>query len=105
MENLNYPDYRRIYSDIIEMNYPDKHKDCESILAKEEITLFDVLILNKIIFKHEDLRSNQKHRSYDRRTIEKILSYQIKNKLNNSSLALHFNLSRNTVAKWKKQFL
>jgi DNA-binding transcriptional regulator YiaG len=45
---------------------------------------------------------NQKFRSYKIPDIQKILDYQNKYQLNNSQFANHFQLSRNTVAKWKK---
>ncbi|HUH25918.1 MAG TPA: helix-turn-helix domain-containing protein [Flavobacterium sp.] len=47
---------------------------------------------------------NQKYRSYDKATIIEILNYQKKNGLNNTQLANHFKLSRNTVAKWERLF-
>lgn len=48
---------------------------------------------------------NKKHRSYSKSDIIKILNHQKKNQLNNSQLARHFGLSRNTVTKWKRLFL
>ena len=59
--------------------------------------------LNEIIFGKKT--ENQKFKSYKRSDILKILDYQKKYKLNNSQLANHFNISRNTVTKWKKMFL
>ena len=57
------------------------------------------------IGNRETQAENQKHRSYSKSDILKILDYQKKNNLNNSQLANHFSLSRNTVAKWKRMFI
>ncbi|KXH83413.1 hypothetical protein [Chryseobacterium kwangjuense] len=106
MENLKKPDYKKIYEDIL-LKYPHKRNLCIPILSKAVLSMKDVLRLNDFIFpKNTDASTqNQKHRSYDRSSILEILSYQKKNRLNNTQLAIHFQLSRNTVAKWKKQFL
>lgn len=99
------PNYSRIYSDIINFKYPDRKHDCKTILNKQKLSVFDILELNRKIFGNHNKESNQKYRSYNKSTILEILSYQKRNRLNNSQLALHFKLSRNTVAKWKKIFL
>lgn len=102
-----YPNYRVIYNDIISKNHPNKKQECNNILSKEEISMLDVIKLNHIIFGIQDKKTiefNQKHRSYDQNTIIEILDYQEKNSMNNTELANHFKLSRNTVAKWKKHF-
>jgi len=96
-----------IYNDIINRDHPNKKQECNNILSKEEISMLDVIKLNNIIFGIQDKKTvefNQKHRSYDKNTILEILEYQEKNELNNTELANHFKLSRNTVAKWKKHF-
>ncbi|WP_326982416.1 helix-turn-helix domain-containing protein [Chryseobacterium sp. MYb264] len=102
-----YPNYRLIYNDIISRNHPNKQQECNNILTKREISILDVITLNNIIFglhDKETVEFNQKHRSYDQNAILEILEYQQKNELNNTELANHFKLSRNTVAKWKKYF-
>ncbi|WP_144282061.1 helix-turn-helix domain-containing protein [Chryseobacterium echinoideorum] len=108
MEKLT-PDYKRIYSDIINIKYPNKKAECQILLAKSNLSVFDIIELNRIIFgstKEKDTEKvNQKHRSYQKSDILKMLNYQKKNKLNNSQLASHFNLSRNSIAKWKKMFV
>ena len=63
-----------------------------------------VLKINNIIF-FDGFSESQKFKSYDRQTIFEILDYQKKYKLNNSQLARHFKLSRNTITKWKRIFL
>jgi len=101
------PNYKRIYEDLIDRKYPHKKEVCKAVLAKEKLNSMDVFLLNDLIFgkntnvEHE---SDQKYRSYDKTSIIKILKYQKINKLNNTQLADHFGLSRNTVAKWKKMF-
>lgn len=104
---INYPNYRQIYKDLIKQKYPDKAEICAVILQKEQLSFLDILELNRLIFNtvsKENLKMNQKYRSYDQDTIIEILSYQKKNELSNVQLANHFKLSRNTVAKWKRIF-
>ncbi|MBE4948459.1 helix-turn-helix domain-containing protein [Chryseobacterium culicis] len=104
---MQNPDYKKIYEDIL-VKYPTKKEQCETILSKTVFSVKDVITINNIIFPKADQETqfaNQRHRSYDKTSILEILDYQTKNKLNNSELARHFKLSRNTVAKWKKQFL
>jgi len=99
------PDYRRIYSDIINKKNPDKREECQNLLIKEELSVFDILELNTRIFGNtnkEFEKVNQKFRSYKESDILQILDYQKKNNLNNIQLANHFKTSRNTIAKWKK---
>lgn len=104
---MKTPDYRKIYLDMIRIKYPEKKELCRSILEKKNIDPLDIIRLNDIIAGKSDkekIRDNQKLKSYDRNTILQILDYQKKHHLNNTELALHFKLSRNTVAKWKKIF-
>ncbi|MEG0850102.1 MAG: helix-turn-helix domain-containing protein [Flavobacterium sp.] len=101
------PNYKRIYEDLLDRKYPHKKEVCKAVLAKEKLNSMDVFLLNDLIFDKEardENESDQKYRSYDKTSIFKILQYQKKNKLNNTQLADHFGLSRNTVAKWKKMF-
>lgn len=101
------PNYLKIYSDIVNLKYPNKRDACKFILEKNRITVLDVIELNNKIFEgsNNNLKLNQKHRSYSKEDILYMLDYQKKNKLNNTELAHHFSLSRNTVTKWKKLFL
>lgn len=101
------PDYRRIYTDIIDRKNPGKKKECKNLLSKDELSVLDILELNRRIFGNlvQDTEiANQKFRSYQESDILEILDFQKKNKLNNSQLAQHFKTSRNTIAKWKKLF-
>ncbi|GEN74145.1 helix-turn-helix domain-containing protein [Chryseobacterium lathyri] len=108
MENkLNTPDYKQIFIDIIEQKFPDKNDEYVSILNKEKFSVMEIIEINKMIFgtNEQNLTFNQKQHSYSKSDILKILDFQKKNRLNNTKLAMHFKLSRNTVAKWKKTFL
>lgn len=104
---MSKPDYQRIYKDFLKMKFPEKEKDCLSLLQKENFSQLDVIKIESIIFgknQNDELLSNGSHRSYDKSTIFEILEYQKKKNLNNTELAKHYGLSRNTVAKWKKYF-
>ncbi|KFC19603.1 transposase [Chryseobacterium sp. FH1] len=100
------PDYKLIYSDILQSKYPEKIYSCKAILRKDNLSTLEVIKLNKLIFGVSDERSkeNQRYRAYDKTAIINILEYQKTNKLNNTELACHFRLSRNTITKWKKFF-
>lgn len=102
IHQINSPNYKEIYQDILRKKYPEKTDACKTILKKKQLTSLDVVLLNEIIFGQESTMTNQPHKSYDIVTITEILSYQKKNQLNNSQLARHFKLSRNTISKWKK---
>ncbi|WP_347218911.1 helix-turn-helix domain-containing protein [Chryseobacterium sp.] len=104
MEKYKQPDFKQIYKDIITSKYPDKQDLCEYLLSKNELLALDILKLNTIIFGASEKYSSQ-YRSYKKTDILKILHYQKENMLNNTQLALHFKLSRNTIAKWRKIFL
>lgn len=45
------PNYKKIYTDLIEKKYPDKKKECEFILKKESLEFMDVIQLNVMLFK------------------------------------------------------
>ena len=100
--------YRQIFKDILEKLYPEKKNICKILLSKKHLYAIDILELNKKIFENPDKETesqNQRHRSYSKSDILKILDYQKEHRLNNSQLANHFKLSRNSVTKWKKVFL
>lgn len=108
METRKKPNYKKIYHDIINLKYPEKMNDCNVILSKSVLKTSDVLKLNTLIFStntQQEKQRNSLHRSYDMADILEILDYQKKNKLNNTQLADHFKLSKNSVTKWKKRFL
>ncbi|MBB4805939.1 hypothetical protein HNP38_001211 [Chryseobacterium defluvii] len=101
------PDYRQIYTDILTEKYPEKIQDQYIKHKIEHINnVMDILTINALIFgKHNHEPENQKLRSYDKSSILIILDYQRKNQMNNSQIANHFRLSRNTIAKWKKIYV
>nr|WP_279324438.1 helix-turn-helix domain-containing protein [Chryseobacterium pyrolae] len=102
------PNYIKIYSDIIHKKFPEKMDQCKNILQKENLSVLDILELNKKIFGNSELdteKFNQRHRAYNETAIKQILDYQSKNKCNNTELAKYFKLSRNTVTRWKKLFI
>ncbi|UWX59598.1 helix-turn-helix domain-containing protein [Chryseobacterium oranimense] len=102
------PDYKKIYTDIIEEKFPDKMDNFRIMQKIETInTVIDIIALNRMIFGEQELlmeSKNQKLRSYDQRSILNILEYQKKNKLNNTQTANYFRMSRNTLSKWKRIF-
>lgn len=102
------PDYKQIYTDIIEEKFPEKIDDIKIMRKIEGISsVIDIITLNKLIFGQPELLmecENQKLRSYDQKSILNILEYQKKNKLNNTETANHFKMSRNTISKWKRVF-
>ncbi|CAA7193740.1 helix-turn-helix domain-containing protein [Chryseobacterium potabilaquae] len=103
--NVNY---RLIFRDILEKKYPEKKGKCQGLLDKENLSVLDIIELNKRIFgpvDQETDRFDQSHRSYNQASILQILDYQKKNHLNNTQVARHFKLSRHTVAEWKKRYL
>lgn len=104
-QKITQPYYKKIYFDLLAKKFPDKVKECTSILSKAELGVLDIIQLNQRIFGHHEVSAdNQRLRSYDDESILRILEYQKKYKLNNSQLSLHFKLSRNTIAKWKSNY-
>lgn len=104
---INAPDYRKIYTDMIEMKYLHKKGKCEAVLNKPRLTVMDIFEIEKIIFDANDLQNdkeNGKFRAYDSESILQILNYQKKNKMSNTEISNHFKISRNSLAKWKKMF-
>ncbi len=102
------PDYKRIYNDMINLKYPDKKEICNHLLSKKALSTLDIIEISNILFNKnstENTRFNQMHRSYNKSTIFHILEYQKQHNLNNSQLARHFKISRNTITKWKNIFL
>ncbi|GEN69169.1 hypothetical protein [Chryseobacterium rhizosphaerae] len=104
---VSRPNYKCIYKDIIEKKHPDKWEKCQAILAKDEWKIKDILQLDKILFigtEDDEIEFNKKHRFYDESSILDILRFQKEKGYNNGELASHFNISRNTITKWKRLF-
>ena len=103
--NTNNINYSRIYTDILKEKYPHKLSELKPTLEKEKLSTIDVIYLNEKIFGTRTRAQNQRLRSYAKSDILKILDYQKKNKLNNTQVSNQFNMSRNTIAKWRGRFL
>jgi hypothetical protein len=43
------PDFKLIYSDILDKQYPEKTSDARRLLTKRHLSVIDILELNKII--------------------------------------------------------
>lgn len=105
--HINRPDYKKIYIDLIEKKFPHKKLNCEKLLEKDELSAWDIIKLNEILFGKRKPKVNEKEnslRAFQSDDILEILLYQKKNCLNNTELANHFKLSKNTVSKWNKLF-
>lgn len=102
------PDYKQIYTDILEEKFPEKLTDHHIRYQLEALySAIDVLKFNQLIFGEPDYTTginNQQLRSYDKESVLKILRYQQKNKLTNLQLSSHYKISRNTIAWWKAIF-
>lgn len=105
MNITKQPNYRKIFLDIILYKFPDKLEICKPLLEKKKLTQLDILYLNEYLYPKKNSEYSSKHKSYDKTTIIEILEYQKIHNLNNSQLAIHFKLSRNSVTKWKKMFI
>ncbi|REC63958.1 helix-turn-helix domain-containing protein [Chryseobacterium pennae] len=102
---MNRPNYKIIYQDMLQSEHPNKINECKELLKKKDLDTADILELNRRIFpqiyKNKE-KCSQRHRAYNESDILRILEYQKKNSLNNSQLASHFKMSRNTITKWRK---
>lgn len=102
------PNYRLIFSDIIDIKYPEKRIACKHLLEKDDLSALDIIKLNTIIFGSSGKEAesfNQKHRTYNQADIKQIIDYQKKNNLSNLQVSKEFKMSRNTISKWKKLML
>lgn len=102
------PNYQRIFQDILNEKFPEKKEILQKIIGQKSFTSFDIIKINQMIFgkpNFDQFSANQKHRSYSKTDILQILDFQQKYKLTNSKVAEHFNVSRNSITKWKKIYL
>ncbi|MBD3904882.1 helix-turn-helix domain-containing protein [Chryseobacterium sp. Ch-15] len=99
------PNYNRIYQDLLQQQYPEKLK-CPKI--KEHLSRLDsteeILKLNQRLFKQnkETSKTNQQLKTYDKKTMMKLLNYQKKHDFSTSFMSRKYNISRTTFSKWKK---
>lgn len=97
------PNYKRIYQDMLKMEYPEKLKDPKIKELLEKLhTSDDVLKFNEKLFKQS--RENQKLKTYDRQTMLKLLQYQKKHGHSTSYMSRKYKISRTTLSKWKAMF-
>ena len=99
------PNYKKIYWDLIIRKLPERLGEFENYFTKKQFSVLDIIKINNKLFASSDRATkefNGRHLSYDKSTIKEILEYQEKNGLNNSQMEREFNISRNTIAKWKK---
>ena len=99
-------DFGRIFKEIAQKKeYSESVIDY--IVNVEEWNSLNVIKISEKIGEKprgENLKLNQKHRAYDEQSVKEILNYQKINNLNNSEMMRLFNISRNSIAKWKKMF-
>ena len=101
------PNYTKIYQDMLKEKDPDKLKDPKiQRLIKNLKTTEDVLNFNELVFKQskESLEKNQKLKTYDKKTMLKLLQYQNKHNFSTNYMSKKYKISRTTIAKWKKTF-
>lgn len=101
------PNYQKLYKEITERFHKEKSSLVTGYLEKEEWTSLDVITVNDLLFnkkRNKELEFNAKCKAYDELSIKNMLNYQKQHKLNNTQLANHFKLSRNTVTVWKKKY-
>lgn len=101
------PNYFKIYQDMLKQEQPEKLQDPKiQSLLKNLKTTEDVLNFNELVFKQskESLRNNQKLKTYDKKTMLKLLQYQKKHGFSTSFMSKKYKISRTTLAKWKKTF-
>jgi len=99
------PDYQKIYWDMILKQSPDRITEFSSFFEKKKICVLDVLKINNTLFSNSDRETkmlNSRLVSYDETAIFEILEYQKKYNLSNAKIGEEFNVSRNTIAKWKR---
>lgn len=101
------PNYTKIYQDMLKEKDPEKLNDPKiQNLLKKLKTTEDILNFNDLVFKSskESLRNNQKLKTYDKKTMLKLLQYQQKHGLSTNYMSKKYKISRTTIAKWKKTF-
>lgn len=100
------PDYINIYTDLVSDKFPEKlnAREIKNFISKKEHTHLDIIKINDFIYNNCSETSNQRLRTYDKKSITTILKDQKENELSNNSISLKYRLSRKTVAQWKKWF-
>lgn len=96
------PNYKQIYIDLVMEKFPNKLNLLERLFEKNHFSSLDILRINKMIFENQN--DSQKYRAYEKTDITYILNYQKEHHLSNVKLSKHFDVSRNTISKWKKLY-
>ncbi|MET3038093.1 helix-turn-helix domain-containing protein [Chryseobacterium sp. NRRL B-14859] len=97
------PNYKKIYQDMLRLEYPEKLKDPKIRELLERLhTSEDVLKFNEKLFKQS--KENQKLKTYDKKTMLKLLQYQKKHGYSTSYMSKKYKISRTTLSKWKNMF-
>lgn len=101
---MKKPNYIKIYTDLINSKFPEKLSLIDLFKGKEELPFLDVIIINNLLFGQieSENQSNPRHKAYDVETIKYILKYQKEKELSNTATSKFFELSRNSISKWKK---
>ncbi len=101
------PNYKKIYHDMLKLEHPEKLKDpkIRELLDKLHTTE-DVLNFNEKIFEQskESEKNNQRLKTYDKKTMFKLLQYQQKHGFSTSYMSRKYKISRTTISNWKKTF-
>lgn len=88
---------------MLRLEYPEKLKDPKIRELLERLhTSEDVLKFNEKLFKQS--KENQKLKTYDKKTMLKLLQYQKKHGYSTSYMSKKYKISRTTLSKWKNMF-
>ncbi|WP_238555452.1 helix-turn-helix domain-containing protein [Chryseobacterium sp. P1-3] len=88
---------------MLRLEYPEKLKDPKIRELLERLhTSEDVLKFNEKLFKQS--KENQKLKTYDKKTMLKLLQYQKKHGYSTSYMSKKYKISRTTLSKWKSMF-
>lgn len=94
------PNYHKIYEDILKSKGLNLNRPMPEFDKNIEVIKFNNSISDNK--NDENFKENQLSKAYDEKSILEILQYQKKHQISNSELAKIYNLSRNTVARWKR---
>ncbi|MDR6516248.1 hypothetical protein [Chryseobacterium camelliae] len=101
------PNYVKIFTDMLKEYDPEKLNDPKIQRQLRNLnTSEDVLNFNEKVFQQskEMQKSNQKLKTYDRKTMIKLLKYQQKHGFSTSYMSRKYKISRTTLSKWRKNF-
>lgn len=101
------PNYSKIYRDMLQSEHPEKLKDPKIQRQLKKLnTTEDVLKFNEKLFQQskENQENNQKLKTYDKKTILKLLQYQDKHGFSTSYMSKKYKISRTTFLNWRKLF-